>query len=436
MPEIETVHIEQISRYIRHQDICFSHLPDELIDHVCCDVEEEMRLGLNFAEAWKLVRHRIGRERLREIQEETLLAVDTKYRNMKNTMKITGVLGTVMISFAALFKIMHLPGASILLTLGALVLVSLFLPASLVVLWKESHSGKRVFLFVSGFITGASYILGALFKIQHWPGSGILISLAVVSGVLLFLPALLVFRLRETDLRGKKPAYIIGAIGVLAYLVGFWFRIMHWPLASILVLAGSAIIFLVAFPWYTYITWKETEYVKAKFIFMVVAPLLCIVPAGLVSLNVTVSYDSTFSFFVERQVKVGDFIEGQNNLFIGQYTDSADYEVLAAIDRQTKEAMATIEKIIKDAGPEVSEETAQPAIAQVLDEYVAYLESTGGNIDLDAIRPLVDADTYFRGYRPLNFGLEAVMASNSVELLINGILTAENYVLKQVTTKK
>jgi hypothetical protein len=61
----------------------------------------------------------MGLRRLKEIQEETLYAVDTKYRFMKNTMKISGVAGTVLFGFAALFKIQHWPGAGQMMTLGS-----------------------------------------------------------------------------------------------------------------------------------------------------------------------------------------------------------------------------------------------------------------------------------------------------------------------------
>ena len=90
MPELSLHHIEQISRDIRRQEITFSHLLEDLIDHVCCDVENEMQTGLNFGEAYKKVKQKMGSRRLKEIQEETLYAVDTKYRYMKNTMKISG----------------------------------------------------------------------------------------------------------------------------------------------------------------------------------------------------------------------------------------------------------------------------------------------------------------------------------------------------------
>ena len=146
MPELSLQHIDQISRDIRRQEITFSHLLEDLIDHVCCDVENEMQSGLNFAEAYHRVKKKMGLRRLKEIQEETLYAVDTKYRFMKNTMKISGVAGTVLFGFAALFKIQHWPGAGQMMTLGAVILAFVFLPSALSVLWKETHNRKRLFL--------------------------------------------------------------------------------------------------------------------------------------------------------------------------------------------------------------------------------------------------------------------------------------------------
>jgi len=129
MPELRLQHIDQIRGDITRQEITFSHLLEDLIDHVCCDVENEMQSGLNFSDAYQRVNQKMGPRRLKEIQEETLYLVDYKYRIMKNTMKISGVAGTIMFGFAALFKIQHWPGAGILMTLGALILVFVFLPS-------------------------------------------------------------------------------------------------------------------------------------------------------------------------------------------------------------------------------------------------------------------------------------------------------------------
>ncbi len=46
MPELNLQNIDQIRSDISRQEITFSHLLDDLIDHVCCDVEYEMQKGI------------------------------------------------------------------------------------------------------------------------------------------------------------------------------------------------------------------------------------------------------------------------------------------------------------------------------------------------------------------------------------------------------
>lgn len=278
MPELSLHHINQISRDITRQEITISHLLEDLIDHVCCDVEYEMQSGLDFAEAYKKVKQKIGERRFKEIQEETLYSVDTKYRIMKNTMKISGVAGTIILGFASLFKIQHWPGAGIMLSFGALILALVFLPSALSVLWKETHNRNRLFLFISAFLSGILFITGSIFKVQHWPAAGIILSLAAVCALLFFIPSLTLSRINEQEYKAKKPVYILGAIGVVFYGLGMLFKIQHWPLASILGVSGLILICLIAFPWYTWLTWKNENHISARFIFIVVGFLLILIP--------------------------------------------------------------------------------------------------------------------------------------------------------------
>ncbi|MBN2864114.1 MAG: hypothetical protein JXN62_13185 [Bacteroidales bacterium] len=286
MPELSLQNIDQISFEIKNQEIVFSHLPEDLIDHVCCDIEEEMQKGLTFSEAYLKVKAKMGSDRrLREIQEETLYAVDTKYRKMKNTMKISGVIGTTLLGIGPLFKIMHWPGAGPLLTLGAVTLAFVFLPSALVVLWKETKSRKRLLLYISAFFAGMFFIMGTLFKVQHWPGAGFIIALAAFSLLFLFIPALLVNSLKNPEKKIKRPVYILGAVGFICYEAGILFRIQHWPGARLLSLLGLLILFFLAFPWYTWLTWKNEKDVKAEFIFLVIGALAIVIPGMLINLS-------------------------------------------------------------------------------------------------------------------------------------------------------
>ena len=184
MPELSIQNIQQITNDIRNQEIIFSHLADDLIDHICCDVESEMEKGIDFSEAYKLVKLKMGKRRIKEIQEETLYAIDTNYRYMKNTMKISGVAGTVLFGFAVLFKLQHWAGAGLMMVLGSVILAFVFMPTALGVLWKETRSTGKLFLFISAFLAGMFFIIGILFKVQHWPGAGTLLILAMLTGVM------------------------------------------------------------------------------------------------------------------------------------------------------------------------------------------------------------------------------------------------------------
>ncbi|MCK7540412.1 MAG: hypothetical protein MZV63_60720 [Marinilabiliales bacterium] len=84
----------------------------------------------------------------------------------------------------------------------------------------------------------------------------------------------------------KKLVYILGALGLFLYTAGLFFKIQHWPLATISLSSGLALIYFVVFPWYTRLKWKDDSHVSAAFIYMVVGSLLIVVPSLLVSLNV------------------------------------------------------------------------------------------------------------------------------------------------------
>lgn len=285
MPELTSQNIEQISCDISRQEIVYSHLLDELVDHVCCDVENEMLAGIAFPEAYEIVKRKAGPGRFREIQKDTLYAVDFKYRNMKNTMKTSAIAGTIMFGLASLFKIQHWPLAGILMTAGAILLAFVFLPTALGVLWKETHNKNRIFLFVSGFIAGAFLIVGALFKVQHWPLAGIMLSASVLSGVFLFFPALLITIFKDEERRKYRYLALTTITGIIFYNLGILFKIQHWPMATLLIIIGTVTTGFIALPWYTRISWHDSKTIHPEFIFLVVACLVIFVPGMLINLN-------------------------------------------------------------------------------------------------------------------------------------------------------
>jgi hypothetical protein len=478
MPDLTLQHIDQITNDIGRENIIFSHLIHDLIDHVCCDVEYEMQNGLAFNEAYRRVKQKMGSQRrLKEIQEETLYAVDTKYRYMKNTMKISGIAGTILFGLAVVFKIQHWPAAGIMLTLGALILALLFMPSALVVLWKETHSKKRLFLFTSGFIMGFLFIFGTLFKVQHWPGAGIVLGLSFLTGILLFIPALIANRLSLQVSNNKKIAYILGAAGIVFYMTGMFLKVQHLPAASLFMVLGLIVISAIALPWYTWLTWKDENNITPAFLFIIVGVLVIIFPGALINLNMQYNYNSGYYLHQEQEQALNISRLSLNETILERHRDSVNYQTLLQLHTKTagllsfardvqremivkadgkKEGPADNNESVMQAamGPEIrynlinnpfhantvkyflqpGTDTRQD-LDRLVAEYLQYLVSLDSSGNISIIKPILDTEQLFQDAKTDDSKISLMSGLHALEVLKSNIITAESRVMKSLITQ-
>jgi len=477
MPELSLHHIDQISRDISKQEITFSHLLEDLIDHVCCDVEFEMQKGLTFTEAYHIVKQKMGSRRIKEIQEETLYAVDNKYRYMKNIMKISGIAGTILLGFATVFKIQHWPFASVMLTLGAMTLAFVFMPSALRVIWKETHSRKKVFLLVSSFLSGLFFIFGTLFKIQHWPAAGIILLLAAVFGILFFIPALTISKLQEDETRSKRPVYILGAVGIIIYVSGLLFKIQHWQFSTILMGSGVVLLCIIAFPWFTWITWKLDKYVSVRFIFIILGTISIILPGIMINLNLSNVYENGYYYHQDQQQAIY-LAKYTNNLsIINQYRDSSCSRLMGQLHLKTTGLLCLIENIQTEMVAESEGISGIPAfkpsqiiqtdtgiriqfillsspfsqnpvkdflmpecnsrkeLNNALAEYTNFISGLISGEKLQKYKILLDPTIFLPGEYKDGNGISLMSGLHSTEFLKNSILTVESGLLKSVAEK-
>jgi len=475
MHELSLSDIDLISRDVRSQEITFSHLSDELIDHICCDVEAEMQKGISFSEAYRIIRLKMGSgRRLKEIQEETLYAVDSKYRKMKNTMRISGVAGTILFGFAALFKIMHWPLAGVLMTMGALALAFVFMPSALSVLWKETHSRKRLFLFVSAVFAALFFIAGILFKVQHWPGAGLILTLAGVFAVLFFIPSLLYSGLKDPESKPKRLLYVLGAIGIMLFISGYIFKMQHWPSAALLLFLGLFILFVVVRPWYTHLTWKNENFIRAEFIFLVVGSMAVIIPASMVVTNIQRTFDNGYFTNLAQQRAVYEYLSETNNRLMETYSRSIGYDKMQQLHSKTDSLIGIVNKagsklvsvtetkqqrsaanstgmgLTDDSQPVSYNNLSNPfnmfavesllnpgttlrtEIENALSAYRKYLSGIIPAGELPGTEMLLDPSAFL----PLSAGgsrkISMISGLHSLSLLKNAVLTAENSALKSI----
>ena len=202
MAELTEKEIRRLNREIQRQGLTYTELQQELLDHLCCDVEAKMEEGLEFVKALEKVRKGMGKDRIQQIQEETLLLINQKYRIMKKFMYILGMIAPAMLITGTIFKIQHWPGAGVLLVLSLFILGAIYLPVFVMVKIRDTRKeSKKVNMpmYIFGLIAGIIFIAGAMFKIQHWPGAGIMISLSGLVTVLIFIPILVVQALKDKE---------------------------------------------------------------------------------------------------------------------------------------------------------------------------------------------------------------------------------------------
>ena len=192
LPEmIETVIDENLDRIrsdLVSRGLTCDRLLEDVLDHVCCQVEEGMQAGDDFETSYGRVLGSIGERRLYEIQHQTLLLLDKKFQRMKKFTYVFGLSSALITILGAFLKRMHWPGSGIFLTLGIAMIVLVFLPLYFVTNYREQAEKKNPVYPIVGYLTLALLLTGALFKIQHWPGAGSILLLSSGFLIIGFLP--------------------------------------------------------------------------------------------------------------------------------------------------------------------------------------------------------------------------------------------------------
>jgi len=155
--------------------LSYDRLLDDMLDHVCCMVEESMDQGSDFESSYHEVLDSIGEKCLQEIQHQTLLNLDKKFQRMKNFTYLFGLSSAIITILGSLFKRMHWPGAGILITVGMILIVFVFLPLYFITNHREQAERKNPVYAIVGYLTIAFLLAGATFNIMHWPGAGWLV---------------------------------------------------------------------------------------------------------------------------------------------------------------------------------------------------------------------------------------------------------------------
>ncbi len=190
---------------IKANGIVLEDLQNNLLDHICCIIEEEKPDEVDFHVFYPTVISRFFNNELKEIQDETEKLLTFKnYYAMKRTLKISGFISIGLLLLASILKTFHLPGAGFAYILGAVFFSLLFLPLMIVFNFKNNTSKSEKLVNSLGFILGIVACMGVLFKIMHWPYANIMMRGSTTLFIFGFIPLFFITGNRDPEHRFRK----------------------------------------------------------------------------------------------------------------------------------------------------------------------------------------------------------------------------------------
>lgn len=206
--------VEQIAfieNDIRVRGITSPDLSIDLLDHICCLIENELDEYRNFETVYHKTLLLFGEKGLKEIQDETNRLLTFKhYYFMNSTMKISGYVSSMMILIGSIFKIQHWPGANVLILVGVFFLTVVFLPLLFILKFKSTEENNRsVVLSIIGFVSAILICVGILFRILHWPGARMMTIIGCSLLLLGYLPIYILSIYKNTTNKINATATII-----------------------------------------------------------------------------------------------------------------------------------------------------------------------------------------------------------------------------------
>jgi len=135
---------------------------------------------------------------------------------MKQKIYILGLASAMIISLGTMFKVNHWPGAGMMLIGGISVLVIVFLPAALINSFKDEDNKSKRLLYVITWLTSFVLFTAMLFKIQHWPGAGYLMLVSIPFPFMVFLPVFLIVTSKNKEHSIFSTVYILFLLMILS----------------------------------------------------------------------------------------------------------------------------------------------------------------------------------------------------------------------------
>lgn len=204
-----------IDRDLVERGIILEELRDNLIDHICCIIEQECAPEEDFTKCYERVLPQFCKSELREIQIETDNLLQFKnFYTMRKIMNISGLSAVLLILLGVILKSLHFPGAGITFLLGGFSFAFMFLPILIIIKFKDDESTTDKVVFSFGLLIAMIIATGFIFKIMHWPYASNLMYYGTTVFTLCYVPLYFFTRIRRPEVKFNT---IVNSVIMLAF---------------------------------------------------------------------------------------------------------------------------------------------------------------------------------------------------------------------------
>ena len=214
MHSLGDIEFDFIRSDLKSRGIVSEDLRDNLLDHICCIIENEITVEDDFKEFYEGILPRFFEKELSEIQAETTNLLKFKnFYTMKKILNFSGIATVVLTILGALFKSMHWPGAAMLIILGGFSFSIIYMPLLIVLKLKDDESKIDKLVHSFGLILAIFLTAGVLFKIMRWPYANNLMFYSTLLFTFIFVPIYFLTRFRRPE---KKFNTMVNSVLMIA----------------------------------------------------------------------------------------------------------------------------------------------------------------------------------------------------------------------------
>jgi len=257
MKKLNKDQINDIAGNISSSNIKSEELKEDLTDHICCLIEDDMQKGVSYKEAKKKAFNAVFPEGIDKEHKKNIWLITTrKQKRMRSILFILSYIALFIITTSFLFKALHWPAAGIMLIIACSIFTFIFTPVLFMYIYRANLSRfiTRKSQYVFGFLGIVVLLTGVAFKAFHWPYAGTLLGIGVLIISFFFLPLIFMALYRKSKqspalkVWQEKILYISAYFSSAFFLIAAYLKLLHWPGSGTLLVASIIILNFVFLP--------------------------------------------------------------------------------------------------------------------------------------------------------------------------------------------